>query len=524
MGNEINNVKWPSTAGEIRADFSDAYESDAVCKLEPQDSYTTQSGAKEAGNAPRTFETISELRQAIESLRPGQYAVVLFSAEWCGWCKEYEPHFEEMALEAGGRYLFLETTREEATDEYNAEMADESGRIDGFPKVVIFDRDGNAHIVSNRMDPFEEIDLVSATSAERLAMLRERLGDTDSKIRLDSVRMLCDTIEDSADLDFDLVDEMAEVLRSEFDDSVYGGFAGYIFATGFLPLLDVRLQYADDETKESINEWFRGHVGLFEEYLASVNEYYLDVDYSLSPLWDVDFVGSLLAPEDEIKLLSSVEALSGNADPRVALPAATAFLNITHDIAARLAQDTSSLTELSEGIDDSEAREVLSEIAEAYAASPDCVSDVAGKMEKLRGLFMHPDGDVRRLAMILYIIHAKLLSATAAAREAATLRRTLIGQQDREILRMSAREFGDISDFLDLRGSSENSVRFSEGNFASAVRWTAITADIELVEASGDNRLMDRERHALWELRGDSPEVVSSAIDAFLTSGHPLPR
>ncbi|GEM_PF-6299339 len=80
----------------------------------------------------KTVRTSAELSEQLGRLQPGQYAFVMFSADWCGYCPKYLPSFQAQAVQAGGQYLFLVTE--------NVALA-AANTIDAFPTVAIFDHE-----------------------------------------------------------------------------------------------------------------------------------------------------------------------------------------------------------------------------------------------------------------------------------------------------------------------------------------------------------------------------------------------
>jgi thiol-disulfide isomerase/thioredoxin len=89
----------------------------------------------------RHIDTMEDFMGAMSELKPGQYAIVDFSMEGCPWCRQYAPMFEDFARQADGQYLFLETESEEIADAFE---------IDGFPKVVVFNSEGERYVISDR--------------------------------------------------------------------------------------------------------------------------------------------------------------------------------------------------------------------------------------------------------------------------------------------------------------------------------------------------------------------------------------
>lgn len=124
-------------------------------------------GFDDAGKAefPDTVyqtDKAEDFEAKLASLKPGQYAVVTFSATWCGSCKQYRPIFEGFAKQAGGEYLFMRTENESLAAKYSAPY---------FPTVMVFDHTGKSYIVDSehREQLFGEMVKFNVPFAERLA-------------------------------------------------------------------------------------------------------------------------------------------------------------------------------------------------------------------------------------------------------------------------------------------------------------------------------------------------------------------
>lgn len=97
-----------------------------------------------------SVSTPEELREKLNALQPGEYAVVDFSASWCGPCQTYKPEFDKMAREDGGRHLWIRAEGER--DPWG------EWKIAHYPTVKIFHEGNSAgYEVSRRKNPLEEI-------------------------------------------------------------------------------------------------------------------------------------------------------------------------------------------------------------------------------------------------------------------------------------------------------------------------------------------------------------------------------
>lgn len=141
--------------------------------------FVASAGYTQAGKAPfpatvLEVKTTGEMDRALGALRPGQYAVVTFSATWCEPCKKYEPMFHKMAGEAGGQYLFIHTNNEEIGREYH---------VTGYPTVMVINYQKATFVISDRERALHEIANFNLTKAQRLALLKTQLRGTDPAIR-----------------------------------------------------------------------------------------------------------------------------------------------------------------------------------------------------------------------------------------------------------------------------------------------------------------------------------------------------
>ncbi|MBI4237254.1 MAG: hypothetical protein HY696_02400 [Deltaproteobacteria bacterium] len=116
------------------------------------------------------IKTAAELRAALKKLQPGQYAAVLFSADWCGPCKTFAPAFAAQAKALGGQVRFLRTENEALAKQYGATV---------FPTVMFVDGEGNRYLVPpNEHDQFtEHLGKFHVPTAQRLAAFRAKITD-----------------------------------------------------------------------------------------------------------------------------------------------------------------------------------------------------------------------------------------------------------------------------------------------------------------------------------------------------------
>jgi len=89
----------------------------------------------------------SVFNKELEKMKPGDLAVVKISAPWCGPCKEYAPHFKQLARENEGRVLFITIP--------DGDKPEWEDLVKGFPTVLIFDHRGRHVTVDDRNYPLE---------------------------------------------------------------------------------------------------------------------------------------------------------------------------------------------------------------------------------------------------------------------------------------------------------------------------------------------------------------------------------
>jgi thiol-disulfide isomerase/thioredoxin len=114
------------------------------------------------------------LIESLAKLKPGQYAFVMFSTDYCKGCKAYRPRFEEFAKEAGGQHLFLYVNDEEAGEEFD---------VSTYPSVMIFNHEwteGGGLKVGNLETVLDEIAGFYGEPPPSLALVRGELLDLNA--------------------------------------------------------------------------------------------------------------------------------------------------------------------------------------------------------------------------------------------------------------------------------------------------------------------------------------------------------
>lgn len=118
----------------------------------------------------KTVHNGKDLSAALQSLQPGQLALVTFSADWCGPCKAYAPQFDQMAKDFKGRFLMIRAEGVEGSEK----DWDKYG-IKAFPTVAFIDANGKIQKVSDRMQPLNSLLDASAVDMNEL-MVKLQIG------------------------------------------------------------------------------------------------------------------------------------------------------------------------------------------------------------------------------------------------------------------------------------------------------------------------------------------------------------
>ena len=175
--------------------------------------YLSSAGYADEG-APTFGTTVGEvsnragLEQELAKLGSGQYAVVFFSAPWCGFCREFKPKFARIAAEANGQHLFLTTENENLAKQYN---------ITAFPTLMIIGNDGTQYVVSNPNDVLNEMTQVYLSDEQKVDIILERISDPNVEVRK-GVLMACQALLMRGHLSHVDADRIASVVRQLMGD------------------------------------------------------------------------------------------------------------------------------------------------------------------------------------------------------------------------------------------------------------------------------------------------------------------
>ncbi len=128
----------------------------------------------------------AELEAQLKRLKPGQLALVDFGADWCVPCAAYEPTFNALSQQYGGKFLMIRAKRIKGSEEDWAKYG-----ITQFPTVAFIDAERKITKVGNHDDPMDSLLLAAIHSeADRIKILSDRLDSPDSTERLRGLKGL----------------------------------------------------------------------------------------------------------------------------------------------------------------------------------------------------------------------------------------------------------------------------------------------------------------------------------------------
>lgn len=134
---------------------------------------------KTSDGKPVEVSNGKELKAQLARLKPGQVALVAFSADWCVPCKTYQPHFEALAKQDGGRVLMIHAEGKDGSEEDWASLG-----INSFPTVAFIDWNGKIVKVADPKDPMASLALAAVHSPEEQAKIFIRkLASSDPQER-----------------------------------------------------------------------------------------------------------------------------------------------------------------------------------------------------------------------------------------------------------------------------------------------------------------------------------------------------
>lgn len=131
-------------------------------------------------------DTRESLEKALQKVRrPGEFAVVYFSASWCGACKSYSPQFQKIAEASPGNVQFVQMH----TDSRELEWMDKYD-VHSLPSVVLVDHLGRHVKVNDRLRPLSELDRIALSDGATLHWARQHVAATMIHQRWKALRVL----------------------------------------------------------------------------------------------------------------------------------------------------------------------------------------------------------------------------------------------------------------------------------------------------------------------------------------------
>jgi len=92
------------------------------------------------------------LEKELKALRPGQLALVTFSADWCPPCQRYKPIFDGLAKVYNGRFLMIRAEGINGTENDWSQYG-----VDSFPTVAFIGSRGKVTVVDDRKNPMKTL-------------------------------------------------------------------------------------------------------------------------------------------------------------------------------------------------------------------------------------------------------------------------------------------------------------------------------------------------------------------------------
>ena len=109
----------------------------------------------------------------LANLRPGQIALVYFSADWCGPCRAYDQHFQQLAKQAQGQVLFLKTNSPEVAEEFGENT---------YPAVILRGHGGRQWKIKDSGNPWAEMRNLQLDPSQKLAGYRQAIDSEDERV------------------------------------------------------------------------------------------------------------------------------------------------------------------------------------------------------------------------------------------------------------------------------------------------------------------------------------------------------
>ena len=176
------------------------------------------------GDFPEEVVTVhsgKELDAQLAKLKPGQLALVTFSADWCGPCKRYAKTFDELANTYQGRFLMI---RAEGVDGSEKDWHNYLS-IKELPAVAFVDFRKIASPVEDKKSPIDSLSLTAINSEEeKLNYYTKKLASPKPSVRKNAVRRLVQ-MGPAAEAS---VSKIESLLNDESPDVVYAAIDGLL--------------------------------------------------------------------------------------------------------------------------------------------------------------------------------------------------------------------------------------------------------------------------------------------------------
>jgi len=295
---------------------------------------------------------------------------------------------------------------------------------------------------------------VVSTDEERLSSYLQGIGDPDSTVSLGAITHYLDsTAEVDPHVLMTIMERLYGILERPDENSGYG-------------LLDDVFEVL---ARKMEPYWLENQLDKIEEYLWDA-----DVDVRFSALTIFNTFLSRLDSGTRHEYLPVIERMLTDSNLIIYASAGNMLRSIMSGIGENDLSTIMMVLRLGPLIEDYDyaISEKLGMIA-AEVMYGTTVTDES--LETLRRLQLHPNEDIRRLSLYLYLYSARHFSGDQAEREVRSLRE-IFTLRDLDIERLSADEFGGVTERLDIRRRSVAAEDFERNVFPQSVRWSLLTA------------------------------------------------
>ena len=191
-----------------------------------------------------------------EKLNKNKKIVVMFSAKWCGACKEMKPIYQEMAKNYKGEVVFA------AIDTDESENVASLYNIESIPTTILFENGKEVNRQSGALDKSELLMFIDVEKA--IATLSEQCFKGNAKVCMD----IADIYEEDDVVKKDYVKVFEYTKRAcEFNSNIGCNNLGYIYgnAEGVELDLEKSIHYYTEACKKDYALACLNLGGLFKE-------------------------------------------------------------------------------------------------------------------------------------------------------------------------------------------------------------------------------------------------------------------